>query len=453
MDQLNPSYDDPPLLLSGMVRLRLDPAGRLQQFEAVPSETDSTEFTSSTSSPEPAAEPGAPLAAEDQEAQERLLFDLAGLERESFANAEPLWVPPHFCDFRRAWNGQFPGRDIPLRVEAGWLQGKVVSFQLIGPWRRPYAANVSQRSRLQRLQGVVSTILILSLLVGSVFVARKHLRTGRGDRRGATRLALFILMLHMVAWVFVANHAPSLEEEFNQFLTILAQLFFVAALFWLIYMALEPYMRRNWPDLIISWSRLLGGRLRDPLVCRDVLIGVLAGILLTLVDSLNHSLPLWLHMPPRYPERSMLFGAPSVLHSALVALEVLAGSMFSPLAIVFLLLGLRWLLRRQWLAAAVLLLAVGFVVGIQNDPSGAQSQIAIPLGILLMGMYVFVILRFGLLAVVTLAFVSNLLETSMITTDFSRWYAGNGVVTLGITLALALYGMSNAMGGRPLRRL
>ena len=111
------------------------------------------------------------------------------------------------------------------------------------------------------------------------------------------------------------------------------------------------------------------------------------------------------------------------------------------------------MVRRQWLAAAIVILAVGFIAGTQGDPGGTQSQISMPLGILSVGLYVFVALRFGLLALVTLAFVTRLLESAWITTDFSRWYASNGAVTLAIVMALALYCMANALGGKPLRRV
>jgi serine/threonine-protein kinase len=46
---------------------------------------------------------------------------------------------------------------------------------------------------------------------------------------------------------------------------------------WALYIALEPYVRRRWPATLVSWSRLLAGRFRDPLVGRDVLVGCLAG--------------------------------------------------------------------------------------------------------------------------------------------------------------------------------
>ena len=47
---------------------------------------------------------------------------------------------------------------------------------------------------------------------------------------------------------------------------------------WLIYIGLEPYVRRVWPRTLISWTRLLSGQVRDPLVGRDVLIGMLVGV-------------------------------------------------------------------------------------------------------------------------------------------------------------------------------
>ena len=39
-----------------------------------------------------------------------------------------------------------------------------------------------------------------------------------------------------------------------------------AVRYWLYYLALEPYVRRLWPQALISWSRVLAGRVRDPLV-------------------------------------------------------------------------------------------------------------------------------------------------------------------------------------------
>lgn len=35
---------------------------------------------------------------------------------------------------------------------------------------------------------------------------------------------------------------------------------------WVTYMAIEPYVRRVWPRMLVGLVRLLSGRLRDPAV-------------------------------------------------------------------------------------------------------------------------------------------------------------------------------------------
>jgi hypothetical protein len=47
----------------------------------------------------------------------------------------------------------------------------------------------------------------------------------------------------------------------------------LAVLLWLAYVAIEPSARRYWPDSLISWNRLLSGKLRDTLVASHVLGG------------------------------------------------------------------------------------------------------------------------------------------------------------------------------------
>jgi serine/threonine-protein kinase len=80
---------------------------------------------------------------------------------------------------------------------------------------------------------------------------------------------------------FIAGLAAG---DLNQFHTSLGRLYltvgpalwrgFVA---WAAYLAVEPVIRRKWPQSLISWNRMLAGRLRDPLLGRDLLLGVLGG--------------------------------------------------------------------------------------------------------------------------------------------------------------------------------
>ena len=59
----------------------------------------------------------------------------------------------------------------------------------------------------------------------------------------------------------------------------------LAAFVWLIYMALEPYVRRRWPQTLIASSTILSGRLRDSVVGRDVLVGAAVGSFLNVCIS------------------------------------------------------------------------------------------------------------------------------------------------------------------------
>src|SRR5439155_18818232 len=76
---------------------------------------------------------------------------------------------------------------------------------------------------------------------------------------------------------------------------------FVPAFVWLLYIALEPHIRRVWPETMIGWSRLLAGGVRDPLVGRDVLAGVLVAIGNGLMLALHTLLRRWSGRPPQFP--------------------------------------------------------------------------------------------------------------------------------------------------------
>ena len=59
-------------------------------------------------------------------------------------------------------------------------------------------------------------------------------------------------------------------DEIGLFLGAFASSLWQAFLLYVLYVALEPYVRRRWPDALVSWTRVLAGRFRDPLVGRDI---------------------------------------------------------------------------------------------------------------------------------------------------------------------------------------
>ena len=248
--------DDPPLDVSGMTLVRLNPLGRLTQFIAVPPQVEKP----AGAAPSPDWAP---------------LFSAAGLDPSKWPPAQPTWTPPVYSDARAAWTGSLAERpDIPMRIEAAAYRGKPVYFELIGPWTRPERMQPYQPTAGERAVLVIFIVLLLSVLVGGAMLARRNLRLGRGDRRGASRLAAFVFAAWAVAWFFGAHHVPNFAE-FGLFIEFLVWGLVWSCFFWVLYIALEPYVRRRWPATLVSWSRLLAGGFRDPLVGRDVLAGCL----------------------------------------------------------------------------------------------------------------------------------------------------------------------------------
>jgi hypothetical protein len=91
---------------------------------------------------------------------------------------------------------------------------------------------------------------------------------------------------------------------------------------WLFYVALEPYVRRFWPQLLIGWTRLLSGRFRDPVVGRDVLVGVAAGMIAASLIASRELVPRLLGLTPpspQVPSATILLGSH---HAMALALQI-----------------------------------------------------------------------------------------------------------------------------------
>ncbi len=421
--------DDPPLDVSGMTLVRLNPRGRLTQFIAVPPQVEKS--AGAASSPD-----WAPL------------FSAAGLDPSKWPPTQPLWTPPVYSDGRAAWTGSLAERpNIPMRIEAAAYRGKPVYFELIGPWTRPermrpYEPTVGEKAGL-----VFSIVLLLSLLVVGAVLARRNLRLGRGDRRGAFRLAGFVFAAWAVAWLFGAHHTPNFAE-FPIFIQFLAVGLLLSCSFWVLYIALEPYVRRRWPAALVSWSRLLAGGFRDPLVGRDVLAGCLLGAFAIALGRLGWFVPSRFGYPPPQPYSGpqwQFLGARTIIASmsTKVILEI-----FISLALLFALVLLRALLRNERAAAVacVLLFTIFYAAG--------NHALLVPVvfvtWLITTALTVFLLIRFGLLAVVAAGVFNDLLGSFPLTTQGSAWYAGISLAGILLMAAMAFYGFAASLGGRPI---
>jgi eukaryotic-like serine/threonine-protein kinase len=426
--RLWPSYNDPPQATPGMARVRLDPDGGLLSFSIVPGRYDE--------GADPRPDPDwAPLFAE------------AGLDLASFEPVDPRWTPEVASDRRFAWQGAYPGAaDLALRVEAASFRGRPVSFELLFPWDKPPEPPHSAVTTA----ALINVAWIVVAMVGGGLLARRNLRLGRGDSKGALRLGVAALVLRLAAWLCAAHHLP-LTNEINSFLVQLAMGLLLLALLWTFYLALEPYFRRLWPRRLVSWVRLVDGRLRDPLVGRDVLVGLLFGLAATLLATAYAVVPAWLGLPPPRPDQLggdftqglVLSGS---RQSVALLLLVLYNGLTSGLFLAILLLLLRLVLRRQSLAVLGMIAVGAFLTSLDTGWPWADRAF----GAAVMALWLWAMLRFGLLPVTIGVFVHVLLSAFPLTTDTSAWYFGASALALGTTLVLAAYGFTVARAGRPL---
>lgn len=303
------------------------------------------------------------------------------------------------------------------------------------------AAGAAQ-SQGERAINVFFASLFLMIVAISLLLARRNLRLGRADRRGAFRLGLAVTLILLLSWTISGTHAVSFTM-LALFVSRTGFALFCGCVFAVLYLALEPIVRRRWPDALISWTRLLGGQLRDPVVGRDLLIGTLVGVVWTLLAQLNYAASGWLGIPgqPNPVFTDALRGFPQAIARAMFAV---VQEVFTALAFFFLFFLLRALLRKEWLAAAALIVLLVGVNVVNSELPAVDGATAV----LVFGSVVLVLVRFGIVAQATVFLVSTLLTSFPVTRHLSAWYAPQGLLAVAIVLALVVYGYRTTLAGR-----
>ena len=404
---------DPPVNLPGMINVQLDEQGRLLSFLAVPPEKEAA----------PQAASAADWAA---------LFEAAKLNVEQLQAAEPEWTANVATDARAAWTGTWPGTTRPLRVEAASFHGKPVFFSLLGPWSKPASTNANQETSGQPAANIVWIITTLSLIFAGIWLARRNYAKGRGDVRGAWRVATAVFGLELLVCLFRGHFVAGFESLEIVGLAASTGLL-VSGLIFVVYLALEPYVRRNWPQTIISWTRLLDGRLRDPVIGRDVLTGTLLGLCWCLVFLFGYLFKIHHGAIP-------LFGGTDYMSGARTAgalwLGNIVGSMIGLMNFFFLLVLLRIIVRNRWLAAGlfVVLLSLPKIAG--SDYLWTDSVV----WVLIYGIAAYAVVRFGLIALAMAIIVANIMLNVPSTADLSRWYAPNVLFVVLVFAVIAIWG-------------
>jgi serine/threonine-protein kinase len=412
-------YDDPPLEISGMVRLKTDPDGKLIQFEAVPPQVES---------------PSPPLPPFDW----NRLFAAAGLNPAAFHPVDPEWTPLANWDARAAWQGTDAPTHAPLRIEAAAWHGRPVFFRIIGSWTRPERAAAATAGGSQ----IPLLIVVYIALIAGCTLSWVNYRAGRLDLNGANRLFLIYFVSQAAVHLIAAHHAAT-QNELSLFWMSVSNAALNGLVVWVFYAALEPWVRRYWPQTVISWSRYVSKGIRDPLVGRDLLYGTALGIALAVINGAsvllhgNNGQPLF---PPLNPLLGMrreiadVVGLPS-------------SAIFSALLSFLILFLLRLVLRKEWIAVPVYIILLAVVT--TNTTTPAVDYAA---ALLSVAIFALALLRFGLLATIVVSLVEQLafLGASL---DFSAWYAPSSAILFVLIALIAVYGFKVSLGGRPLFRI
>ncbi|HKV33922.1 MAG TPA: serine/threonine-protein kinase, partial [Pyrinomonadaceae bacterium] len=183
--------DEPARDLPGMTTVTLDTLGRLRSFHAVPPSNSSTETVSTTP-------------------DWSTLLKESGLDQAQLQPVSPIWTPPHASTARAAWAGSYPNQpESKIHVEAAVFENRPVYFEVFHAWDQPaeQSANIS-RFRQRALIVLLLSVFIV-VMVGSALLALRNLKLGRGDRRGAFRLAAFLLGVFFLNWLSSAHHVSA----------------------------------------------------------------------------------------------------------------------------------------------------------------------------------------------------------------------------------------------------
>jgi predicted Ser/Thr protein kinase len=402
---------NPPLTFSGQVTLLTDPAGRLTELHVMPPQLDPSEPR---------------VVATNWSA----LFRVAGLSVDQFTEAQPEWVPRMFVDERRAWTGTHPDAGVPVRIEAGAYRGRPVHFVIVAPWSRPTRQESAPASTFDRVIAGLAGLVMPALIAAAAFLARRNVLAGRGDRRGAVQAAAVMFALQMAGWALSASHVTDVALEVQRTFEAIGAALFASSVLGVAYLALEPFVRRTFPDSLIGWSRVTTGQWHDPRVGRDVLAGVAAGLVMTLLFAAHNFLPPLIGQPPPIPIARALTPLTGLREAVGVTLFQMAVGLQSAMIGTAGLVVLRLLLKRSSLAAAVAL--VGYtpvVLAGMFMPGTPWLDLAV--GGAITATFIAVILRLGLLACAAALATHFVLLGAPLTTDVASWRGG---VTIWVVL-------------------
>jgi hypothetical protein len=188
----------------------------------------------------------------------------------------------------------------------------------------------------------------------------------------------------------------------------------------------------------------LRGEFRDPLVGRDILIGAACGGLIMLLTVSTPAVLRGLGQPfelATNPGNTLV----GTHFFARLAAQVTAG-LFLSLIMFFLLLLAVIILRNEWVALGVVLILITLLSILVSGGHLTGMPAAMLSGLLL----IFLLYRYGLLALSVAVFFAHLWVFYPITTELHAWYAIDFVIAAALLIAAAGFACYTSMAGQRL---
>lgn len=231
--------------------------------------------------------------------------------------------------------------------------------------------------------------LVATPLIAGVLMARWSVKSGRADRRGAARLTTFVAIVQVSATWLVMAHAGS-PADMILLLQALVFPLIVSTVAWILYIELEPYIRRTWPSALTPTAWMAANGLRAALgaVANDINLAIFVSLMLLFVFCL-----------------------------------------------------VRMVARRDWIATTVFAIVFAGLLGAAAAAtvrSPAGSLVMAVQGVVLGVVWAVMLVRFGLITFIAMQLTDALLGGVM-TLNPSAWYAGSSFLHLAAFAALAAY--------------
>jgi hypothetical protein len=408
---------DPPLTTPGMAFVRLGPRGNLLELRVASN---------------PSSAHGAPPT---HEAMIATVIQAAELDPSGIEEFTWTGTPQMPGSSTSAWRVTDRQAEVPPRVIVVTMAAGLPVWVKVTPSTAPMIDG-----RPTRAQDDLS-LVFFGFFIGGALLAMHNFRLGQWDRRGSVRLATAAFILCLASELIGSHHSLDPIAEVRGFFAGVAYAATRGLMTWLLYVAIEPFIRKLHPRSLVSWSRLLSGRVTDPAVGRDVLVGlavwatqnIALGVWIAARGSFGADLPYWAFVGGQTPLDTATFLA--------ITLRLSVVSVGSALGFLLVYVVLRRLCGGLTQLAPIFLWIGTFLFFSSTYLSGLETVDQVAYGIISATGVTYLAFRHGLLTLAVNSFIANAIMFVIPTLDPTDWYFASTAIFVALVAGLTVFGV------------